>query len=922
MALKDENPPRNDGSTDGILDNMTIRRKLIVIIMIISSSAVLLAGATTAVYQHHMFRRQMVKDFSTHVRMIADNCLAALAFDAPGDAAKILDSLKAKPSVAYACVYGKDGSVFAAYRRSDFTGEPRGAPGPERCRFTADWLVASHPIVMNKEVLGRVFIQSDLTELEASLKKSVMVIAVIVIVVLIMAFAMSSRMQRVISAPVSHLVEIASAVTENKDYSVRAVKRGRDEFGVLNDSFNTMLENIEERDLALQESEVRYRGVFENTGAATCIINEECVITMCNSMFEKLCGFSKSEIEHIMYWHDLVTHDEKMRLGDYSKQRMERTGTPPDEYECDFVDRIGRRKQIHVMISFIPGGENRVVSVLDITERVRAGEELKRHRDHLGEMVRERTSELAKANRELQREIARRGESEEMFSKAFHSGGALMAVSTLQSGRFIEVNNRFLETFGYERDEVIGKTSKEIGLFVDYGRRVDMLATLRAKGAMRDVEILFRSKNGEVRRGSVAADILQVEDQERLLTVMVDITERTLAEEALKKAKDAAEASGRAKSEYLAGMSHEITGSLNEILRCGEMLSALVTDEKPQAYLDHITTSSKSLLTLINNILALSRIEVGMIRIMREPVDLVTIFKEIEQRFAKNIVDRGLRFLMNIDKEPPSMLLLDETRIKQVLDNLVGNALKFTGKGFITLSAEKRAKTKDRSRIDLILSVKDTGVGIPGKDLGNVFDAYKRRRGQGPEQAGGLGLGLVISKKLVEMMGGRIAVSSELSVGTTFEITLRDIRAASTNGLAPDGKSFGSECFSFNNAKIMVVDDVKSNRSLLKKILTDVEADVLTAENGEEAVQLAEKHLPDAIIMDIVMPVMDGIEATRLLKKGSKTKDIPVIALTAAAKVNHMERMPEIGLDGYLLKPVQKDELFGELARNLRKAED
>ncbi|MCP4693284.1 MAG: PAS domain S-box protein [Desulfobacterales bacterium] len=917
MAQRDKKDQRARGSTRAPLGDMTIRRKLIAIIMIISSAAVLLAGVITFAYQYVLFRNHLVNDFSTQVQMIADNCLAALAFDTPGDAEMILNSLKARSSVAYACIFTRDGAVFADYRRPGFLQAPRAGPGDAGHRFTMNWLLASHPIVMDEEVLGSVFIQSDLSELRKSLEHSVIVIAMIVFVVLIIACALSFNLQKVISGPVLHLTETASAVTENKDYSIRAVRRGEDEFGTLTASFNFMLEKIEKRDQALQESEKRYRSVFENTGTATCIIDENHTITMCNTMFEKLSGFPSNEIENIKRWRDLVADDETMRSWKYKNEQVIDAEAPPEEYECEFIDRIGNKKQIHVMGKLIPGASSRIVSVLDITELTRTGEELKRHRDHLGELVRERTSELARANKDLQREIAGRRQTEEMFSKAFHAGGALMVISSLVDGGIVQVNNQFLETLGWKRDEVIGKTDEELNLWEDSDRRDFVIQEANKTGFVRDADVTLLTRNGDRRHCSFSTDLIYVGEKERLLTVANDITGRKLAEEALKKAKEAAEAANRTKSEFLANMSHEIRTPLNAVTGFSELLSSLVSDQRQKSYLESIKTAGKSLLTLINDILDLSKIEAGMMKIEYERVNPRIIFNEIEQIFNMSIAEKGLEFIIDIDEDLPSTLILDETRLRQVLVNLVGNAIKFTTAGYIRLSADKNYKTDDRSKVDLIISVEDTGVGIPEEDQKNIFQSFKQRHGQSTRKYGGTGLGLTISKRLVEMMRGRIEVSSKFGVGTTFGITLGEVHVATTEARTKEKESSDADHITFKNARILVVDDVESNRDLLKEMLGGVNLDVLTAENGEEAILVAEAYRPDAIIMDIRMPVMDGVEATRRLKKSPKTRETPVIALTASAKLSDKEEMLRIGLDGYLVKPVRARELLGELSRYL-----
>ncbi|MCP4686681.1 MAG: response regulator, partial [Desulfobacterales bacterium] len=446
----------------------------------------------------------------------------------------------------------------------------------------------------------------------------------------------------------------------------------------------------------------------------------------------------------------------------------------------------------------------------------------------------------------------------------------------------------------------------------------NLIESIRTREIKQERKKLLASKNGD-RYEDVVIYPLVANGVEGAVIRIDDATERVRIE-ALALAKEKAEAANHAKSVFLANMSHEIRTPLNAVTGFSELLSSLVSDKKQKSYLDSIKTAGKSLLTLINDILDLSKIEAGMMEMEYERVNPGMIFHEIEQIFNMSITGKGLQFIIDIDDDLPSALIIDETRLRQVLVNLVGNAVKFTQKGYIRLSARMIYKKEDRSEIDLIVSVEDTGVGIPEEDQKDIFESFKQRHGQSAGKYGGTGLGLSISKRLVEMMGGRIAVSSRLGVGTTFEITLESVHAAASEGVVEDEESLDMAHITFNHAKILVVDDVESNRDLLKEILSAVELDVLTAVNGQEAILLAEEYRPDAIIMDIRMPVMDGVEATKRLKENPKTMDAPIIALTASVRSSDKNNMLKIGMDGYLAKPVRTRELLGELSRYLAHA--
>jgi signal transduction histidine kinase/ligand-binding sensor domain-containing protein/CheY-like chemotaxis protein len=402
-----------------------------------------------------------------------------------------------------------------------------------------------------------------------------------------------------------------------------------------------------------------------------------------------------------------------------------------------------------------------------------------------------------------------------------------------------------------------------------------------------------------------------------LETLLADLKNTT---EIVVREREAADSANKAKSEFLANMSHEIRTPMNAILGFSEILEKEITAEQQKRHLEAISSSGKTLLDLINDILDLSRIEAGKMELHDEPVNPGAVLNEIKHIFSHKADEKALDLQLQVDPALPEALLLDSLRLRQILFNLVGNAVKFTDSGFIKLAAQKVASRevvpgpgKTGPRVDVVFSVQDTGPGIPGDHLQSIFDAFTRQPGQHTKTFEGTGLGLTITRRLVEIMGGEISVRSELGKGSTFRVNLENVAVFGVAVEPETDIKLDVEHIRFEKASILVADGSELNRRLLTEYFTHSPIDILEARNGKEAVELAGQYRPHLVLMGMRMPVMDGGEACRILKADNKLKKIPVIIISASALKEELPDIKKTGCDGFLNKPVSKSDLIIEL---------
>ena len=504
----------------------------------------------------------------------------------------------------------------------------------------------------------------------------------------------------------------------------------------------------------------------------------------------------------------------------------------------------------------------------------------------------------------------------DMFQKIFEHNPSPLALSLADTGEYVRVNEAFQKTVGYCSLELLGRTSGELGLFTDPELQQEASRRLLETGTLEGCELSLRTKSGELRTGIFSGAVISTSGVKLFLTVLSDITERKLFEEELLLSRSLAEAANRAKSAFLATMSHELRTPLNSILgMCevlGEEVCGVVTEEQ-RHYLTVIDESGRHLLALINDILDLSRIEADKLEPELGPFDLEDLCRSSLTFIREAALKKRIAVSM-ILKHTPGRFVSDQRRLKQILINLLGNAVKFTLEGGeVGLEVEG-----DPERGALSFTVRDAGIGIAADDLKKLFQPFVQVDSSLARRYEGTGLGLTLVARLAELLGGGGAVASEPGKGSRFTVTLPWSDGEAEPEMPPPHEPFPPAAPLFGDPGeaplILLAEDNRASCEMISISLRTKGYRVITCENGLESVMLAKEQLPDLILMDVQMPVLDGLSAIQVIRGlPLAVSSVPIIALTALAMPGDKECCLEAGADAYLDKPISLRKLTEQI---------
>jgi hypothetical protein len=504
-------------------------------------------------------------------------------------------------------------------------------------------------------------------------------------------------------------------------------------------------------------------------------------------------------------------------------------------------------------------------------------------------------------------------ESEEKFRNIFESFQDIYFRCD-KKGTISMVSPSVKELLGYDEDFAVGNNIVNFYPNIDKGK--SLIKRLVRERSLRNVEASVKTKSGNEIQLLCNIRILYKNDQYAYMECVArDITKLKEANLELQKAKEVAEHSLKVKENFLANMSHEIRTPMNGVIGTIDLLNSTVLDEEQHRHVQTIKKSSETLLNILNDILDLSKIEAGKLELKKKPIKLKNTLEKLYALFSQQAQVKDINLYYHMDKNLPEKVRIDETRLLQVLSNLTSNAIKFTdGGGSINISLKTIVKNGMKNIIKVVVS--DSGIGISQENIKKLFSSFSQIEDTSTKTFGGTGLGLSISKEMCKLMGGDIGVYSALGLGSSFWFTFE---AEETNEEVIDDEELLRNDVVINNffnekvPVVLLVDDNMVNRQVAGEILKKSGCDVDLAVNGQDAINKAARKSYDVIFMDIQMPDMDGVTATRKIKALGIENLAPIIAMTAYSMKEDKERFIKSGLDDYISKPIKANELLNKI---------
>jgi PAS domain S-box-containing protein len=505
-------------------------------------------------------------------------------------------------------------------------------------------------------------------------------------------------------------------------------------------------------------------------------------------------------------------------------------------------------------------------------------------------------------------------ESEEKFRKIFEEAPLGISMIAVADGRFLDVNREFERMSGFSRGEIVGKTMAELGRARDQRIVERAIADTLASGAVHDVEIEAATKDGEMVPILFSGTISEIRGQRCMVGFVRDITDRKRLESALVEAGQTAMAAAQSKAELLAWMSHEVRTPMNALLGMADLLWDTQLAPPQREYVRVFRSTGHSLLNLVDGILDLSRAEAGLLTLEATAFNLRELIDGVVEILALRAQRKGLALLTQVDRDVPAAVIGDPLRLRQVLVNIVENAIKFTEKGQVNIRVGL-----DGAPPAIRFSVIDTGIGIPADKLDSIFLRFTQVERSTARKYGGSGLGLSIARTLIDLMGGKIRAESRPGDGSTFHLAV-PLKPAPA-GAEPAAIAAISAASAYEPPaaegggprRILLAEDSEDNCFLVESYLRGTPCALDIAENGEIALRKFRAADYDLVLMDMQMPVLDGyatVEAIRRFERDAGRRATPIVALTACALPEDLERGRAAGCDAFLTKPIRKSTLL------------
>ncbi len=643
-------------------------------------------------------------------------------------------------------------------------------------------------------------------------------------------------------------------------------------------------------ELALRKSEEEKAAVFNNAQTVICLHDTEGIILDVNPATEKHTGFTRNELIGTSLIK-LIAPEFRNFFGNYLSELAKNKNASGS---FQIIRKDGSKRAWLYQNALYDNKDGKpyiIASAIDITETVRAQNQIERQQQFINQIIENSPNIIFVMNDQLQLVLHNK-----TFSQYYHCNGkSRLSAAVLSKG---------------ENDIFLG----------DYHSMLELEdgEMIRLEGSMPANE---NGENSIVWFNVIKKCFKDRKGKKYILGIGMDITARYQVETDLIAANEMVERSLRIKDQFIANMSHEIRTPLNAVIGFTDLLSDTHLNHEQDEYVGIIRTASQNLLSLINNILDLSRMEAGSLALKSEPMDVQQIVRDALRIVEAKAKPKGLELRCHTDEQIPATLMGDPLRLSQILLNLVGNAVKFTDEGYVEVSA-RLVKGPDENKHHIAFTVKDTGIGVPAEKQEAIFERFTQANTDTERLYGGTGLGLNIAKGIVDMHGGTLKMESTPGKGTSFHFILPFNRQESADSTAPATPSVQTRRFKLEpgtTVNVLLAEDNAVNAMLARQVLENAGFTVTHVNNGMEAIEQLRQASYDVILMDIQMPVLNGISATEQIRAmDGPCSQVPVVAMTAHSLYGEMQRCYNAGMNGYVSKPFKPEALFTAILEAIR----